>query len=252
VIASYNSLIVLTPSQLSQLSSEGYVVLESLFAEDEMAALDIDLSTFHKTREEELQSRGVAEGISRAGEILFSGFIAEINDQVKEFTRHPKLVDLTTQLLGDDVDLYYNQTVYKHPEGEKEFPWHQDDAYTPVSPSPYLTCWLAVTDATTENGCISVLPGSHHQGLQPHSQSPIGLVGYSIDAPDQGIAVPVPKGSLIVFWSTVLHKSGPNLSTGMRKAYIIQYSKHGLTRISDGQLVPDLIPVARNGCVMST
>lgn len=249
MIASYTSRIVLTSSQLNQMATEGFVILESLFAADEVAALDQDLTTFHKEREEELQSKGGAEGISRAGEILFSGFIAENNDKVKKFTRDPKLVELTTQLLGGDVDLYYNQTVYKNPEGNKEFPWHQDDAYTPVTPSPYLTCWLAVTDATTENGCISVLPGSHLKGLQPHSQSPIGLVGYPSDAPDQGIAVPVAKGSLIVFWSTVLHKSGPNLSTGMRKAYIIQYSKHGLTRIADGELIPDLIPVARNGIV---
>lgn len=228
------------------MASEGYVVLESLFSEEEMAALDRDLSKLHTEREEELRLKGGADGISRAGEILFSGFIAENNEQVKKFIRHPKLVELTTQVLGEDVDLYYNQTVYKNPEGDKEFPWHQDDAYAPVTPSPYLTCWLAINDATTENGCISVLPGSHHKGLQPHEQSAIGLVGYPSDASDQGITVPVPKGSLIVFWSTVLHKSGPNLSGGMRKAYVIQYAKHGLTRIADGRLIPNLIPVARN------
>lgn len=238
---------MLTPDQMAQMSSEGFVVLDSFFTAEEMVSLDQVLSAFHKEREEELRLKGGAEGISRAGEILFSGFIAESDEQVKEFIRHPKLIELTTQLLGDDVDLYYNQTVYKNPEGSKIFPWHQDDAYTPVTPSPYVTCWLAVTDATTENGCISVLPGSHHQGLQPHTQSPIGLVGYSADAEDQGIQVPVSKGSLIVFWSTVLHKSGPNLSGGMRKAYVIQYAKHGLMRIEDGQVIPDLIPVVRNG-----
>ena len=242
---------MLTPEQLNQMSNDGFVVLESLFSADEVAGLDQDLSTFHREREQELREKGGTEGISRAGEVLFSGFIAENNEKVKEFTRHPKLVELTTQLLGEDVDLYYNQTVYKNPEGNKEFPWHQDDAYTPVTPSPYLTCWLAVTDATTNNGCISVLPGSHHQGLQPHIQSPIGLVGYPSDALDQGITVPVPKGSVIVFWSTVLHKSGPNLSSGMRKAYVIQYANHGLTRISDGALVPDLIPVARKGTAVT-
>jgi ectoine hydroxylase-related dioxygenase (phytanoyl-CoA dioxygenase family) len=243
---------MLTPFQIDQMEKEGFVVLESLFTPDEITSLDHHLSALHQEREAELLAKGANDGISRAGEVLFSGYIAENNSDVKEFIRHPKLIDLTTQLLGEDVDLYYNQTVYKHPEGEKEFPWHQDDAYTPVTPSPYLTCWLAISDATPDNGCISVLPGSHHKGLQPHTQSPIGLVGYSSDAPDQGIQVPVGKGSLIVFWSTVLHKSGPNLSNDMRKAYVIQYSKHGLTRISDGYVIPDLIPVARQNNVVRT
>src|SRR5690242_9240725 len=114
--------VVLTPSQLNQMSDAGCVVLEGLFTVDEVAVLDQDLSAFHREREEELESKGGAEGISRSGEVLFSGYIAENNERVKEFTRHPKLVELTTQLLGEDVDLYYNQTVYKNPEGDKEFP----------------------------------------------------------------------------------------------------------------------------------
>ena len=70
--------------------------------------------------------------------------------------------------------------------GEKEFPWHQDDGYTPVAPSPYLTLWLALNDATEDNGCIWVLPGSHKCGLVEHKPSPIGLICHASDDPDQG------------------------------------------------------------------
>lgn len=225
----------------------GYIVLPNLFSNNEIDALDQHLTAFHRAHEEALAAKGGTEGISRANEILFSGHIAEASEPVRDFVRGDKMVAVTTALLGQDVDLYYNQTVYKNPETNKEFPWHQDDAYTPVTPSPYLTCWLALTDATAQNGCISVLPGSHIGGLRPHEQSPIGLVGYSSDAKDQGVQVPVSKGSLVVFWSTVLHKSGANTSDGMRKAYVIQYCRNGLHRISDGQLVPDLIPITREG-----
>jgi hypothetical protein len=54
---------------------------------------------------------------------------------------------------------------------------------------------------------------------------------------------------MIVFWSLVLHKSGPNVSSGMRKAYIIQYSKAGLRYEVSQDLVPGLLPVARDGVV---
>ncbi|HEY0867189.1 MAG TPA: phytanoyl-CoA dioxygenase family protein, partial [Fimbriimonas sp.] len=139
------------------------------------------------------------------------------------------------------------QTVFKHPEGEKEFPWHQDDGYTPVTPSPYLTLWMAINDATVENGCVSVLPGSHRNGLVEHRPSPIGLVCRSNDDPDQGIQVPIEAGSIIAFWSLTMHKSGPNRSNGIRKAYVIQYSKSPLRYAESGEPVQDLIPVARDG-----
>ena len=110
------------------------------------------------------------------------------------FVTRPEFVAIATQLLGPDVDLYWNQSVFKQPEGKREFPWHQDDGYTPVTPSPYLTLWLALNDATVENGCISVLPGSHKRGLVPHRPSDIGLVCHDADDPDQGVPVPVKAG----------------------------------------------------------
>lgn len=237
----------LNAAQHEQMSTKGFIVLENFFDAETMATVDANLSEYHKAHEERLKAEGGVAGISRAGEILFSDHIAEQSDSIKAFVTRPEFAKLTSELLGPDVDLYWNQTVYKNPESTKEFPWHQDDAYTPVNHSPYLTLWLAISDATEENGCISVLPGSHIGGLRPHAGSDIGLVGYPSDAPDQGIKVPISSGSMIAFWSTVLHKSGPNLSTGMRKAYVIQYCKTGLRWIAGDHLVENLIPVVRNG-----
>jgi phytanoyl-CoA hydroxylase len=237
----------MTQDQLDSMSTNGFVVLSNLFSTEEIEELESRLGDFHRNHELALSAGSGESGISRAGEILFSSHIAEQDERVKEFTRCEKMVSLATQLLGEDVDLYWNQTVYKNPETAKEFPWHQDDAYTPVYPSPYLTCWLAVSDATLDNGCISVLPGSHVGGLRPHESSPIGLVGHSSDHPDQGIQVPISRGSLILFWSTLLHKSGPNLSAGMRKAYIIQYAPKGLRKVGESEPIPDLIPISRGG-----
>jgi ectoine hydroxylase-related dioxygenase (phytanoyl-CoA dioxygenase family) len=116
-----------------------------------------------------------------------------------------------------------------------------------VEPSPYLTLWLALNDATPENGCISVLPGSHKRGLVPHESSPIGLECYSNDDPDQGVRVPVKAGSMAVFSSLTFHKSGPNTSQGPRKAYVIQYSKSPLRLAATGEVIPNKIPIARGG-----
>src|SRR5260370_12581644 len=108
----------------------------------------------------------------RVNEITFPSELDEQDNEIMAFCRRPELIAIATQFLGGDVDLYWNQSVYKMPEGATEFPWHQDDGYTPVSPSPYLTLWLAINDATPENGCISALPGSHRRRTPPPTPTP--------------------------------------------------------------------------------
>lgn len=238
---------VIHEEQRRQFQEEGYFLLENVFTIEEMEDLSRHIEDYNCRHEESIKAKGGTEGISRADEIAFTAFLAEEDENIKAFVLRPEFVSLCNQLLAPDVDLYWNQSVFKAPEGHKEFPWHQDDGYTPVTPSPYLTLWLALNDATTENGCISVLPGSHKRGLVPHERTPIGLVCHSAEDPDQGVQVPVKAGSIAVFQSLTMHKSGVNRSQGTRKAYIIQYSQVGLRHAITGELLPNKIPLARGG-----
>jgi phytanoyl-CoA hydroxylase len=238
---------MLSADQLDQMEERGYCVLEDVFSREEMDALAERIGEYQVRHETELLAKGGTEGISRAGEISFTAFLAENDEQIAAFCRRPEFVAITTRLLGPDVDLYWNQSVFKQPEGTRDFPWHQDDGYTPVEPSPYVTLWLAVSDATAENGCISVLPGSHKRGLVPHEKTAIGLSCYGNHEPDQGVRVPLRAGSIACFWSLMFHKSGPNRSEAVRKAYVIQYSKAGLRNLRTGEFIADRIPIARKG-----
>lgn len=238
---------IITNAQWAELHENGYFVWENVFTPDEMALLAAQIEAHQKRHREQLEAQGGTQGISRANEITFTIRLAEQDDAIRAFVMRPEFVALTTELLGPDVDLYWNQAVFKAPEGQKEFPWHQDDGYTAVTPSPYLTLWLALNDATPENGCISVLPGSYKRGLVPHRNSDIGLICHKADDPNQGVLVPVRAGSMAVFWSLTMHKSGPNLSSGERKAFVIQYAQAGLRNAATGELVPGLMPLARDG-----
>jgi len=243
----------ITQEQKDTLNEQGFFVLENVFSTEDMERLGSVIQDFQRRHQEQLEldkaANLAADGsnISRANEITFTDHLAENSDEIREFCTRPEFVAITTDLLGPHIDLYWNQSVFKAPEGEKEFPWHQDDGYTAVDPSPYLTLWIALNDATAENGCISAMPGSHKNGLVEHTPSPIGLVCHSSDDPDQGVLVPVKAGSIAVFWSLTFHKSGVNRSKGMRKAFIAQYAHAGLRKVEDGELIPDLIAVARNG-----
>jgi phytanoyl-CoA hydroxylase len=67
-----------------------------------------------------------------------------------------------SEILGTDAPAcFFSQFIFKNP-GAWGQPWHQDACYFPFTPSrPVVGIWLAVTEATPDNGCLHVLPGSH-------------------------------------------------------------------------------------------
>ena len=124
------------------------------------------------------------------------------------------------------MNLYWDQAVYKKPEKPRRFPWHQDNGYAFVEPQQYLTIWLALTDATVDNGCPWVVPGLHRRGTLAHRYvDPLGFE--CLHDPPGAVAAEVPAGGAVVFSSLTPHLTGPNTTAEVRKAYIIQYAPAG-------------------------
>jgi phytanoyl-CoA hydroxylase len=150
-------------------------------------------------------------------------------------------------LLGTgDARLYWEQAVAKPPQARTELPWHQDNGYTPLIPEEYVTCWLALDDADLENGCIWVIPGSHHQGTQRHHAG-AGPFRVGHDGGEEGVAVPVRRGDVLVFSSLIMHRSGPNVTDRNRRAWIIQFCPAHARSALSGKLLDDRLLVARDG-----
>jgi len=164
-------------------------------------------------------------GISRAGEITFRAHLVLQSPALAEFCRHPVLLDLCADLIGPDVRLYWEQSVYKKPGMPQDFPWHQDNGYTFIEPQQYLTCWIALTDATAENGCPWIVPGLHRLGTLKHEMREFGL--QCLEEVQGAVPVPLRAGSIAVFSSLTPHRTGPNLTAATRKAYIVQYAPFG-------------------------
>jgi len=235
---------LITETQKKQFAETGFFILEHFFDEAEIDDLTQEIAVYADETNRQLRAAG-GKGISRPDEITFTAFIAEKNEKIRAFVKQDKFVQLTTGLIGPDVRLYWNQAVFKYPETQKEFPWHQDDGYTPLDPAQYYTCWLALSDATVENGCIWVLPESHKNGIQPHRRTELGHVGYFGDNP--GVPVPLKKGSMAVFSSLLFHRSGPNVTNGVRKAYIIQYIPAHARNARNNEPFTDRLWVAKDG-----
>lgn len=234
---------MVTDEQIKQFREEGYFILPDAFAAPEIDAVREPIDRFAAAHEEQLQQRGTS-GISRPSEISFTAHLAERDALIWSFVTQPIFIELATTLIAPDIALYWDQSVYKKPETRRDFPWHQDTGYIQVEPQEYLTCWLALEDATVENGCIWILPGSHQQGLVEHQDTPIGKQCYFGD--DPGTPVPLRKGGMAVFSSLMFHRSGPNTSDGERKAYIVQYSAANVRDGKTGQPL-DKPVIARSG-----
>ncbi|CAH2265900.1 jg190 [Pararge aegeria aegeria] len=118
--------------------------------------------------------------------------------------------------------------IYKNPGLGGEVSAHQDASYLYTDPIPPIGFWIALEDATVQNGCLWMAPGSHKSGVHrrlirnPDKQSKEALI-YDRGAPvypqSAFTAVPVSKGTCILIHGNVVHKSAHNKSDKSRHAY---------------------------------
>ncbi|HEY3236934.1 MAG TPA: phytanoyl-CoA dioxygenase family protein, partial [Polyangiaceae bacterium] len=112
---------MLNQEQRATLWDEGFVVVDRVFQGEEMEELTQDLHAYDRRNRERLRrDRGGVEGISRADEIVFTSHIAEADPKVRAFCLRPELVSIATSVLGANIDLYWNQSVFKEPETRAE------------------------------------------------------------------------------------------------------------------------------------
>lgn len=223
----------ITSEQARQFDEDGYFVMEDAFDAETVERLLEEIDPL----EEELESyvaglEGGKSSIARAGEITFTVHIVTKSNAVKRFTQSPIFQGLTHDLIGPNVRLYWDQSVYKKPGMKAPFPWHQDNGYSFVDPQQYLTCWIALNDATIENGCPWVLPRLHRRGTYRHEMTEYGFV--CTDDTDAAIPAPVKAGGMVVFSSLTPHATGPNTTQGTRKAYIVQFAPDGARILARG------------------
>lgn len=217
----------LTSQQVGQFDRDGYIVVEGVFDAGIVAAVVAEIDAFEAEVDRYLRSReGERLSIAESGAITFTTHLVTRSAALLAFSCHPFFSGACRDLIGPDVNLYWDQAVYKKPEKPRRFPWHQDNGYAFVEPQQYLTCWVALTDATLENGCPQVARGLHRAGTLAHRYvEPLGWE--CLTTPDDVVAADVGAGGVVMFSSLTPHLTAPNLSDAVRKAYILQYAPAG-------------------------
>ena len=149
-------------------------------------------------------------------------------DAVRQLARLPALVELVEALIGPGVSVYFSQIFFKPPEGGGPKPAHQDNFYFgPNDLEGVVTAWIALDDATLENGCLYFGDGTNRGPVYGHiapKDEP-----YNLQLPAEILALqpmspaPVMRGGVSFHHGNTFHQSGPNRSTRWRRACALHY-----------------------------
>ena len=239
---------LISAAQQQQFRDEGYFVLEKVVPTAHLEMMREVCGEFIKAHDAEMEAAGATQqGINIKGNRYF---IANRHKgtRLPEFIYSDVMAEVCRATLGDNAYLFWEQFVVKGPEKGAKFSWHQDSAYAGTPHRPYTTCWLTLDAVSEANGTVYLLPYSRAgtREVVPHTKNAQSndLEGYF--GPDPGDPVIVPAGSIAVFSSTVLHRSGFNTTPRWRRVYLPQYSAEPLRR-PNGELAAFAEPFLVNG-----
>ena len=132
--------------------------------------------------------------------------------------QHVRLKPPSNVLTSDEVRAHITAT-----------DWHQDRAVAleDADQTDMVTCWIAVTDATIQNGCLQVQPKTPDQTILPHCpRKQTGIADGFITA-DDAIPLPVKAGGAVLFHPLTPHASLANTTDGFRWSFDIRFNKTG-------------------------
>ena len=228
----------LTEAQVRSFVDDGYLVLPGLVSPEEVAALKVDLIALARgvypcpslqSAPSHLSDQQVLEGL------LCIHQPHAVSPVIRRYVNHPRIVAVLEQIVGahlphwDGAVKCMQSMLFVKPPGKPGQAWHQDEMYIPTRDRSLCGAWIAIDDATIENGCLWVLPGSHRPGYLFPTAKPTDLEEFDGSDECQGFldarAVPVeiPAGGVVFFNGYLLHRSLRNRSGIYRRALVNHY-----------------------------
>jgi len=245
---------MVTVEHVKQYEKQGYTILEGVIPGERLNDLQSECLRFIKIMDKFLDSRRVDKfGITVRNNRYFIGNRFELSDILKDFLFEPLMQEIVYNILGNNAFLFSEQFVVKYPYNGLPLSWHQDAGYAEKSgyfQKPYMTCFCALDDMNEDNGTVYILPYGEVNPKKEilahnHDKDTNDYVGYNGDK--KGIPIIVPAGSIVVFSSTTMHRTGANLSKAKRRAYIAQYSIDPILNKESNEPQAYAIPIVCKG-----
>lgn len=157
-------------------------------------------------------------------------FPHKASDLMLRTLAHPTIVETLTACVSPNVKAMQSMLFIKA-SGKPGQAWHQDEDYIPTRDRSLVGAWIALDDATIQNGCLWIIPGSHKPGIlwdqEWHGDRRFDCSLESRNFPYQdedAVPVEVKAGTIVFFNGYTLHRSLPNTAkSGYRRALVNHY-----------------------------
>ena len=149
----------------------------------------------------------------------------EFDPYFLSYMQHPMFLDICERTYGANsrVGCFRAMFMNKPAGGGSVLPWHQD-RWSTLDRDPQLTIWTALDPATKENGCVKIIPCSHHHLINPDDPSAF-LSEEQLAELDESAAISLEleEGEVVLLNNWLLHSSDLNRSDNPRRAFSICY-----------------------------
>ena len=155
---------------------------------------------------------------------------------MEKYVKHPELCGVLSQITAAHIPFWdgsvkcMQSMLFVKPSGFQGQSWHQDEIYIPTRDRSLIGGWIAMDDATVENGCLWVIPGSHQMGYlysqKPHDNpeefDSADLESYGFDETLE-VPIEVKTGTVVFFNGYLLHRSRKNQGQTYRRVLVNHY-----------------------------
>lgn len=232
----------LSDEQIEQYRRDGFIQLDEMVTGDELRQLRDAVAGAVE------QENAEAADPNRTKSPYEQIFIQKVNlwrrhPAVREFVLLKRFGQIAAKLMGRPARLWHDQALFKEPRTGVKTPWHQDAVYWPHRERKDQTSiWIALKDATIENGCMSFIPGTHKLG--PVERVDLADPRNIFDSAPQfkgakPQTIELRAGSCTFHNGLTFHYAGPNKSDAMREALAIIYMPDGTEYDGQKHVVTD-------------
>jgi ectoine hydroxylase len=242
----------LSRDERNRLNEEGFVMRENVFTRAECArmadaveALERDLlATARKTKhslgsymfEIQREYETIVKWEPQNPEVVQAlEPFAHISKPLNDWAHDPRLWNPAKDVVGqDEIGLFTEKITMKRARTGGTIVLHQDYPYwRPMTKIAHkiMTALVYLDDATVENGCLEVAPGSHRDGMISDRVSTEGFGANEMDPTkfdlNRLVALEAEAGTVVFFGAFLVHRSLPNRSDKQRRTLLYSYQPEG-------------------------
>lgn len=224
---------IISKEQKTFFEAEGYLVVENLITSSEVEYYDSLYNSFLDNSIDASRYRSdLSGGTDKKEKITQIMVPSKLVPELLQRPIHQKALQISKELMGDDIELDFDMMINKAPHTNTITPWHQDAAYWIDMPDKRAaSCWVAIDHAYRENGCMWYTPKSHLHPVLPHEQTGNKGALKCNGSEENSVYIELQPGSCVFHQGGTLHYSRGNSTEDNRRALITNFRPKAMIQL---------------------